>query len=62
MYHIAPEDIGKIHKTIGSVLGILANGSKRVDLDVELGDGIDPIAVTGYWVLDIIRIDIKLKG
>lgn len=61
MYHIASEDIGKIHKVIGSVLGILSSGSKRVDLDVELGDGIDPIAVTGYWVGDVIRIDIKIK-
>lgn len=59
MFIIAEEDIGKVESVVGKVLNMLAEGTKRIDCDVELGDDLLALKVTGYWVNDIIRIDIK---
>jgi len=61
MFIIADEDITKIKITINDVLYGLTSGHKRVDQVVELGNGLDTIVISGYWINDIIRIDTRIK-
>ena len=61
MFYILAEDIGKILEVVGEVVATLGNGTKRVDKEVDIGDQTNPIKISGYWVNDIIRIDIKVK-
>lgn len=61
MFIIAPEDVSKVKAVVCNAVSMLNDGAKRVDLDVELGDEIKPLTVTGYWVVDVMRIDIKIK-
>lgn len=62
MFIIADEDMGKVKVTVCEVLGTVADGAKRVDKDIDVGDGICPMAVSGYWVGDTIRIDLRIKS
>lgn len=62
MIFIAPEDVDKIQATVAQAIATLGQGVKKVELDVDLGDQINPIEVSGYWVFETMRIDIKLKG
>ena len=59
MFYAAEEDLGKIQVTVGQAAALLLQGVKKAELDVELGDEIHPIEVTGYWVNDLLRIDVK---
>ena len=59
MFIIAQEDVGKLKVTVCKAISFLNDGASRVDLDVELGDETKPLRVIGYWVGDIIRLDIK---
>lgn len=61
MFIIANEDIGKVNTAVYKVFNTIADGAKRFDKEVDVGDGICPIVVTGYWVVDTIRIDIRIK-
>jgi len=61
MFIIAQEDLIKFQETVDEVLSQIAGGKQRVDEYVQLGDDFNPVIVTGYWVKDIIRIDIKVK-
>lgn len=61
MFIIADEDMPVVMETVGDVLSIVASGAKRTDTEVDVGDGICPIVVTVYWVVDTIRIDIRIK-
>jgi len=61
MFIIANEDIGKVQAVVGRVLSTLSDGAKKVNRDVDIGDGLDSMVVTGYWVVDTIRIDIRIK-
>ncbi len=61
MFIIANEDIGKVKVTVCEVLSTLNDGAKKVSKEVEIGDEFHPMIVTGYWVGNIIRIDIKIK-
>lgn len=61
MFTVAPEDLPKIHSKLCTVVKALSSGMQRVDQLVDIGDGIMPIKVTGYWMNDIMRIDIKLR-
>jgi len=60
MFIIADEDQPKVKAAICRAITVLSELTKRVDLEVELGDGLKALIVTGYWVLDVIRIDIKV--
>ena len=62
MIFIAPEDVDKIKETVGQAIANLGQGIKKVELDIDLGDQLNSIEVSGYWIVDTIRIDIKLKG
>lgn len=61
MIYIAEEDTGKFQDGAGQAISALGKGVKRIDLDVDLGDQLNPVEIVGYWVGDIMRIDIKLK-
>lgn len=61
MFIITDEDLSKFQSTVKDVLAGLASGNQRVDQIVPLGEDYSPVVVTGYWVGDIIRIDIKVK-
>jgi len=61
MFIIANEDIGKVKVAVCEVLSTLVDGAKRVDRDIDMGDGLPSLVVTGYWVVDTIRIDIRVK-
>jgi len=61
MFIIADEDMGKVKVAVCEVLSTLADGAKRIDKDVDMGDGLLSLVVTGYWVVDTIRIDIRIK-
>jgi len=61
MFIIVNEDIDKVKVAVCEVLSTLADGAKRIDKDVDIGDGLDSMVVTGYWVMDTIRIDIRIK-
>lgn len=61
MFIIADEDIGKVKSVVSQVLSIVALGAQRVDKSVDMGNGLDSIVITGYWVIDTIRIDIRIK-
>jgi len=61
MFIIADEDIPVVMETVSDILNTVASGAKRADTEVDIGDGICPIVVTGYWVNDVLRLDIKIK-
>jgi len=62
MIFITSEDVDKIKETVGQAIASLGQGMKKVELDVDLGDQLKSIEISGYWVVDTMRIDIKLKG
>jgi len=61
MFVIADDDLDNVANKVLEVLTALANGAKRIDKDVDIGDGLDSMVVTGYWVKDVLRLDIKIK-
>ena len=61
MFIIADEDMPIVTASVNRVIMALTNGLKRLDEWVDIGDGICPLVITGYWVEDIIRIDIRIK-
>lgn len=61
MFIIADEDIPVVKEVVTRTIRILNKGIGRVDLKVDVGDGICPIIVTGYWVNDVLRLDIKIR-
>ena len=61
MFIIAEEDIGKVQRVVNQVLAVVALGTQRVVQDVDVGNGLPSLVVSGYWVVDTIRIDIRIK-
>ena len=61
MFIIADEDMLIVEVVVSEVLNAVANGAKRVDKNIDIGDGLDSMVVSGYWVVDTIRIDIRIK-
>jgi len=61
MFIIADEDMPIVTESISRVIMALSSGLKRLDEWIDIGNGICPLKVTGYWVVDTIRIDIRIK-
>ena len=61
MFIIAREDIPSVEMAVYKIINTLNDGAERVDKDVDIGDGLKPLRVSGYWVSDVMRIDIKIK-
>ncbi len=59
--HILDEDIPKFLQTIEKAIVQLNSGIKRIELEIDIGDGIPIAKITGYWIVNAIRIDIKFK-
>lgn len=61
MIHIADSDLPEVKTKICQALSMLNDGAKRVDLDINTGDNIDILKLTGYHIGDnVLRIDIKV--
>ena len=60
MFVIADEDMPKVLGSVNRVIGAITNGLKRLDEWVDIGDGICPLKVSGYWVGDTLRLDIRI--
>lgn len=62
MFYISPEDIPKISACTLRLIRILgSNNTKRVDMDISVGEDYSPLEASGYWTDNILRIDIKVK-
>jgi len=59
MIFILNEDLNKVNQEINHVISVLGNGIKRVDSEVRIGEDNCIANVSGYWINDLMRIDIK---
>ena len=59
---VAPNqrEVIKIKEATNRTIDTLAAGAKRTDHSVAVDFKPEPIEVTGYWIRDVMRIDIKL--
>ena len=53
-------EIIKIKEATNRTIDTLARGAKRTDHSMAVDFRPEPIEVTGYWVGDVMRVDIKL--
>ena len=60
MKYIFPEDLPSFSRAVGQVIATLGNGIKRADTETYLTE-IQVAQITGYWVNDLMRIDIRFK-
>jgi len=61
MFIIADEDMPVVMESVNRAVMALTSGLEGLDEWIDIGDGICPLKVTGYWVADTIRIDIRIK-
>jgi hypothetical protein len=64
MKHILTEDTAKFIPSLITVISALGNGAKNLEVESEItvGDTVVIANVKGYWVGDLIRIDIKFRS
>jgi hypothetical protein len=65
MKTVFKEDISKFSPCIEKVIDQLGNGAKRTEFEsgeITVGDTVVIANVVGYWVQDILRIDIKFRN
>lgn len=62
MYYILDEDLAKLYPYVNDVIKALSAGMQRVEQQVTVGEDLPVFKITGYWVGDIIRLDIKPAG
>jgi len=59
------EESKKVQISVSEAIHALTKGAQRVDFSTDTNTQLNPIIpfkVTGYWVGDLLRIDIKWKG
>ena len=63
MKYILAEDVSKIAEPVLQTIAQLGNGTKRTEIEKEITVGNEEVIanVKGYWVNDLIRIDIKFR-
>lgn len=63
MKHILAEDAARFIPSLVTVISTLGNGAKNLEVESEItvGDTAAIANVKGYWVGDLIRIDIKFR-
>ena len=64
MKHILAEDTAKFIPSLIQVIAVLGNGAKKLETEAEVtvGDEIVIADVKGYWINDMIRIDINFRA
>jgi len=64
MKHILTEDIGKFIPPLTTVISALGNGSTKTEVEQEITVGDEAVIANmkGYWVGDLMRIDIKFRS
>ncbi len=63
MKQILAEDTAKFIPPLIQVIAALGNGTKKLETEQEItvGDTVSIANVKGYWVRNLIRIDIKFR-
>jgi len=63
MKYILAEDIAKFTPPLIKVIAALGDGTKKTEVEQEItaGDTVAVANVKGYWVGDLMRIDIKFR-
>jgi len=61
MKYILAEDIEMFSRVISKAVEQLGSGVKRIELEIDVGEGLPVADLVGYWVNDLMRVDIKLK-
>lgn len=61
MFCILAEDLAKLYPEVNEVIKALSAGMKRVERQVTIGDDLPVFNIVGYWILDGIRLDIRLE-
>lgn len=60
MVELTKREVAGLLNAVSQTIGTLVEGAKRTDRSVVVDFRPEPIEVTGYWVGDMMRIDIKL--
>ena len=60
MVELTEREKPKLLEAIRETINTLTKGAKRTDRSTIIDFRPEPIEVTGYWVGDLMRIDIKL--
>jgi len=59
MFAISSDDTNKIQEAVGKALTAMYQGVNKVEMDILVGEDIAPLKLKAYWVLNVLRIDIK---
>jgi len=64
MKYILAEDTAKIAEPVLQVISQLGDGTKKSEVEKEISVGDEEVIanVKGYWVGDLMRIDIKFRN
>jgi len=60
MVELTRREIAGLLNAVSQTIGTLVSGAKRTNRSAASDKNPEPIEVTGYWVGDMMRIDIKL--
>jgi len=60
MYHILAEDLAKLYPSINNVIKLLSSGTQKVEMLATIGEDLPVFRITGYWITNGIRLDIRL--
>jgi len=62
MIHILEEDVDKFLPLLHETIKSLGSGARKTEYEVELGDQVVIANMKGYWMGNLIRIDIKFRN
>ena len=60
MLYILEEDIEKLYPKVKEAIRALSTVMQKVEIPVTIGEDIPVFRITGCWITDGIRLDIKL--
>jgi len=60
MLYILEEDIEKLYPKVKEAIIALSTAMRKVEMLVMVNENIPTFKITGYWIKDGIRLDIKL--